>query len=704
MKSLSVFSLKEYFFMLINQKEWRFFQNRLNGALILTTLLLAMLANSCGAHEGSDKAVDDQTLIDVAESSSKSGYPVVTEPKTEAKGQTVQTDKEKTEEIPFEPIDPLRNDLMKVDDVLGSPVILHDLKKTFFQGGKGKKKTTKKANEIDRTTYNFADCIKGTKPTTPFLETKQALKELFYATGQAAIQETRLVKSIEQVKEMFHLQVEGEMKAPKILDVRSEVESLNSFESSKDQLFFTFKVYVRNPALEMRNITLTKEAEALLKDHGYYAFKKKCGNKAVVGFVSGGILRGFMNITSESSSDLKKVGAMLEAKGQYKFLTGGIGLDLDKKSAKLLERVTMNFFVMAYGGLGISLPSNREELDKLIKNWPETVSQNARIIELTYKPYDEIVRGIVLDPNYQRVKENIVRAQKYIEQLKKMQNVLSDREKWTEGYTSAIQDNLEQMDDAIGKLEQAVVDCQKAVSRDECKASQIKKIYMKYDPEVEVKHASCPKNFKRIEGENKERCGTKRAHCLKYATGVVDSTKRMLHLGTFDYRQKSGSASLSVAEESQVRKNRETRTAGLDGSYFPKICRDNKGSQGVRVLSVNYQWSSCYSKTSSHGDCQLRMEVASYIPDSTWPPAEGRAQDLLYISSNGVPDFGSEPYICTSFEVTTNYCQVKASAEVKLSCSGKKECVKWAEVPKRCLYYEEEEGTCHVKVRDLISS
>lgn len=685
MKDLKI-SLKQYSFHLIKQGRLGVLESLFKNGIFLETLLVAILATSCGAHEGADKAADDQAMVGVAESPSTPGYPVVSVAKTEEQGQTDQKeqDEEKRKQSFIEPIDPLRNDLMKVDDVLGSPVILHDLRKAFFHG-KDKKKTSKKADKIDRTTYNFANCIKGSKPTTQFLETKQALKELFYATGQAAIQETRLVKSIEQVKEVFDFKAEGGIKVPKILDVRAELESLNRFDSSKNQLFFTFKVYVRNPTLEMRNITLTKEAEALLKDHGYYAFKKKCGDKAVVGFVSGGILRGFLNVTSESEADLKAAGAMLEAKGQYKFLTGGIGLDIDKKSAKLLEKVTISYSVMAYGGLGISLPSNKEELDKLIKNWPKTVSQNARIIELTYKPYDEIVRGMVLDPNYQRVKENILKAQKYIGKLKKMQDFLSDREKWDGDYTVVIRNNLEQLDDAIGKLEQAVVDCQKAVSRDDCKASKIHDIYHKYDPKVKIKHSGCPQKSRPVNRENKDKCGTKKTSCIRYATGMVGSTKRTLHLRTFDYRQKSGSPSLSAAEESQLIKTKEARIAGLDGSYFPKVCKDNKRAQGVRVLSVDYQWSSCSSKTTLE-----ELHCEPMLPSSSeWLIQSSPLMESSY---------------CSSFEVTTDYCKVKASTKVLLSCSGKKDCVEWAEEPKRCTYRETEIRACMVKVRDLISS
>ena len=379
----------------------------------------------------------------------------------------------------------------------------------------------------------------------------------------------------------------------------SAIAAINDYKSKHSQIFMTFSIEVTNPQDQLVNALLTKKSEVLLAERGMDALKERCGEKVDVGDLVGGFLRGFVRFTSESQSDLDSFANKLQATGQYKALSYKADITFDKELIRDYENVQAEVFVRSYGGRGVSLPSYKklEDFEELIKGWPQRVADNPRHIEDIEVRIEDIAKGIVRDPYYDRADNVMRRARQYIGYLQAMKSILIGEGGYDRNNIELTATNIEELkdlDDGNIRLEETVVGCYKAEYREECQLYKVEEIYLQYGhSEVRVPHHSCHRKLVKVTKSNRRVCGEQPGKCLKYDLGVAESTKTFF-LGSFGPRKRDGDPWLESHEMAQAKQLRQDwmGRAMFDRAAYPEVCRDNNAHLGYRFLGdLDYKWS-----------------------------------------------------------------------------------------------------------------
>lgn len=572
-----------------------------------------------------------------------------------------------------------------------------------------------KHRAVDRSIYNFNRCITGTKPKNR--------EKLILVKGYAS--------SIEEVKRNLELTTQGGVEIPKVFDMSAVVEAIDNHQNKHHQFFTTFSIVVDHGKdhgdIHWLDIRLNEKAEALLKERGLAALEEKCGDQVVIYQWEGGILKGFLSFTSESSDDLDRFKAELKSKAlfegvEYKGEVSAVH-DLSRK----YKNIEVDFHISTDGGWGVSVPTGRdlEELNEFIEKWPQMVADNPGHFKDIKISLADITRGMVRDPYYKRAQGITDTIEKYSAHLIKMQNILNGEGGYHIEYTPAIREQLRQLDEGLIKLEGAFLGCDIGENRDECQLHQITEIYEQYGNSKHlVTHHSCPKKSVMVK-KTDPKCGMAKGGCLKYDQGKAEYTTS-LFLGEYKPRKRDGDPWLRNNELAKAKKSMHELIGQLDSSDYPNVCRDNDASLGHNVLSLDFKWTACdnipiYPLPSppcfpGPGDI-LRKEPEAYQEGVMFASVEvaPTAYGSTLINDPGVlASFGDDDQLSSTCMNGTRdpmedvpigfkeVCKVEVTSDVRLSCFWETDkCDKWEYVAKTCLLPEEQTGTCQVKLRDL---
>ena len=156
----------------------------------------------------------------------------------------------------------------------------------------------------------------------------------------------------------------------------------------------------------MRNVQLSEGARNLLEKRGSEAFRKRCGEEFVIGWITGGEFHAIIQIDTHSGQEKQEISAGIG---------GSVGVfSGSAEFTKALSQVSANNRVQVYvyrsGGAGREIPTEPAEMIRAAANFPDAVRgqggfpivalmQNYDALDLpdTATPIDTMAQRNVLD-------------------------------------------------------------------------------------------------------------------------------------------------------------------------------------------------------------------------------------------------------------------------------------------------------------------
>lgn len=304
--------------------------------------------------------------------------------------------------------------------------------------------------------FNFSQCITGDLPSAAAVP-EVGVKASYYVPDGQKVQFThKRIESSSELKEL--LKTEAGFSSKAVIRGESKFMVQDDWSVSNNERYYYYKITVENPAMIMKNIRLTDDAYHLLKQKGRTAFTERCGERANIGYKSGGALSQVIRMSKKHQDTAATLDSLIQASG-LKFGGGG---QISAVDGTAMGELNVEVFTQWQGGFGAHAYTSLSQLRTMSEQWPQTVAEHGVVTEVITVPFHDLIQHLA-DPFEDLITTEMMWFQAELGRLNRMKGNIIALDQ-----ARATTEELKQLEELILALAQQIRACERTTQIRRC--------------------------------------------------------------------------------------------------------------------------------------------------------------------------------------------------------------------------------------------
>ena len=250
--------------------------------------------------------------------------------------------------------------------------------------------------------------------------------------GQEILFQLHQVNSTQELAENLEVSASANVTLASFAQASGKVGFLSQSKINKYSVYLLLRIVVKNPALRMRNISLTEQANKLLQTRGAEEFRKRAGDEFMIGLISGGEYIGLIEINTSSEEQKNEISADISLSKRFFVTAADFKADFQTSMSNISKKYEIRIFSYQIGGQETRQPQTIEEMITHAVNFPPNVREGyAKPLQAIFLDYGALEIPDQIDLiDVEEPKEIITnlwnRRLKYLEVLSDIEYVLQN--------------------------------------------------------------------------------------------------------------------------------------------------------------------------------------------------------------------------------------------------------------------------------------